>query len=143
MQLAEPLPVRVIAELLGVPADDHELLSRWSQAIVTMYEPGLDPERRIAAEAASAEFDTYLRILAADRAVRSRSDLISDLVAAPLTEDELVGTTALLLMAGQRSWCSRWPRHSTRCSTSCPGWRRPGLRCAATGSSSGGWIRFL
>jgi len=102
-ELAESLPVRVIAELLGVPVDDHELLNRWSHAIVKMYEPDRDPARGTAAEAASAEFSGYLRTLAADRAVRPRSDLISDLVAARLTEDELVGTAVLLLMAGHEA----------------------------------------
>lgn len=102
-ELAEPLPVRVVAELLGVPAGDHGLLTSWSRAIVKMYEPDLDPAREAAAEVASAEFVAYLRALAADRAARPRADLISDLVAAQLTSDELVGTAVLLLMAGHEA----------------------------------------
>lgn len=43
--LAAPLPVEVIAELLGVPAPDRHLLQPWSNAIVKMYEYGLPPER--------------------------------------------------------------------------------------------------
>ncbi|RLV51341.1 cytochrome P450, partial [Aeromicrobium phragmitis] len=39
---AEPMPVFVIADLLGVPRRDHHDLRRWSQAIVRMYEPDVD-----------------------------------------------------------------------------------------------------
>jgi len=102
-ELAEPLPVRVIAALLGAPASDHALLAGWSRAIVRMYEPDLDPGRDTAAEVASVEFAAYLRALAADRAARPRADLISDLVTAQLSTDELVGTAVLLLMAGHEA----------------------------------------
>ncbi|MCW2748564.1 MAG: cytochrome, partial [Nocardioidaceae bacterium] len=41
---AEPLPVLVIADLLGVPGDDHVMLRDWSQTIVRMYEQGISDE---------------------------------------------------------------------------------------------------
>ena len=44
-QYAEPLPVYVIADLLGVPGDDHVQLRAWSQAIVRMYEQDVDTSR--------------------------------------------------------------------------------------------------
>ena len=53
---AEPLPVQVIAELLGVPGPDRHLLRPWSNAIVKMYEYRVTPDQRAAAERASAEF---------------------------------------------------------------------------------------
>ncbi|RKN44844.1 cytochrome P450 [Streptomyces hoynatensis] len=106
--LAGPLPVEVIAELLGVPAADRPRLQPWSNAIVKMYEYGLPPEGAAAAERAAGEFVAYLRDLAAERAAHPGEDLISDLVAVRegtdrLTGDELVGTAVLLLMAGHEA----------------------------------------
>jgi cytochrome P450 len=106
--LAAPLPVEVIAELLGVPEADRPRLQPWSNAIVKMYEYDLDPALAEAAESASAEFVDYLRVLAAARAMAPGPDLISDLVAVRdgsdrLTTDELVGTAVLLLMAGHEA----------------------------------------
>jgi cytochrome P450 len=107
--VAAPLPVEVIAELLGVPGQDRYLLQPWSNAIVKMYEYGLPPEQQQAAERAAAEFVAYLRELIALRRTNPGSDLVSDLVAvtdtdgARLTEDELVATAVLLLMAGHEA----------------------------------------
>jgi cytochrome P450 len=107
--VAEPLPVQVIAELLGVPAADRGLLRPWSNAIVKMYEYGLSPALQASAEAASAQFVAYLRDLVAERRRHpGETDLISDLVAAAdgsdrLDSDEIVGTCVLLLMAGHEA----------------------------------------
>ncbi|HEX2131901.1 MAG TPA: cytochrome P450 [Actinophytocola sp.] len=106
--VAGPLPVEVIAELLGVPAADRPLLRPWSNAIVKMYEYDLAPSLAAAAETASAEFVAYLRSLAADRTSAPGDDLISDLVSVRdgsdrLSSDELVGTAVLLLMAGHEA----------------------------------------
>jgi cytochrome P450 len=106
--LAAPLPVEVIAELLGVPAADRPRLRPWSNAIVKMYEYDLAPPVAEAAEAAAAEFVAYLRWLAASRATSPGDDLVSDLVAVRdgsdrLSDDELVGTAVLLLMAGHEA----------------------------------------
>jgi cytochrome P450 len=106
-RLAGPLPIEVIAELLGVPGDDRHLLQPWSNAIVKMYEYGVAPAARLAAERAAAEFVEYLRSLVAVRRRKPGEDLISDLVAVTdggvLSPDELVGTAALLLMAGHEA----------------------------------------
>lgn len=107
--VAEPLPVEVIAELLGVPAADRHLLRPWSNAIVKMYEYGLPEPQRLEAEAASAAFVAYLRDLVADRRAHPRDDdMVTDLVRASdgadrLSEDEVVGTCVLLLMAGHEA----------------------------------------
>ncbi len=109
VEVAGPLPVEVIAELLGVPGPDRALLQPWSNAIVKLYEYGLPPQTREAAERAAAEFVAYLRELIALRRRQPGSDLVSDLVAetdtdgARLTEDELVATAVLLLMAGHEA----------------------------------------
>ncbi|MGP4113470.1 cytochrome P450 [Streptomyces sp. 4N509B] len=109
--LAAPLPVEVIAQLLGIPAEDRPRLQPWSNAIVKMYEYGLPAEGAAAAERAAAEFVECLRALAAARTRDPREpgeDLISDLVAVRdggdrLSDDELVGTAVLLLMAGHEA----------------------------------------
>ena len=101
--LAQPLPVAVIAELLDVPEDDRSRLVPWSNAIVKMYEYGLPKEGRVAAERAATEFVGFLRELAERRRREPGPDLITDLLAADLTEDEVVATAVLLLMAGHEA----------------------------------------
>ncbi|MEU6641391.1 cytochrome P450 [Saccharomonospora sp. NPDC046836] len=101
--VAQPLPVAVIAELLGVPAADGPQLVAWSNAIVKMYEFGLPAQRRREAEEAAAAFAGYLRALAADRVTRPGDDLLSHLVSSDLTGDEVVATAVLLLMAGHEA----------------------------------------
>jgi cytochrome P450 len=106
---AEPLPVQVIAELLGVPEPDWPLLRPWSNAIVKMYEYDVTDEQRTAAETASAEFVDYLRDLVAQRRVTPGDDLLSSLLAETdseggrLTEDELITTCTLVLNAGHEA----------------------------------------
>jgi cytochrome P450 len=106
---AEPLPVQVIAELLGVPDADWHLLRPWSNAIVKMYEYAASPDQRVAAETASREFVEYLRALVAHRRRAPGDDLVSSLIAETdaeggrLTEDELVTTCTLLLNAGHEA----------------------------------------
>lgn len=101
--LAQPLPVAVIAELLGVPTEDGPRLVVLSNSIVKMYEYGLAEKERDAAEAAAAEFVEYLRELAKRRATAPGDDIVSDLLRSELTEDELVTTAVLLLMAGHEA----------------------------------------
>lgn len=113
--VAEPLPVEVIAQLLGVPTADRAHLRPWSNAIVKMYEYGLPADQQAAAEAAAAAFVAYLRDLVTERRRRPlEQDLVTDLVAASdgpdspggparLASDEIVGTCVLLLMAGHEA----------------------------------------
>jgi cytochrome P450 len=107
-QYAEPLPVTVIAELLGVPEPDRPRLRPWSAGICGMFE--LNPTREAADRAvrASEEFSAYLRGLAAARRADPRDDLVTALAhvvddGETLTEDELVGTCTLLLNAGHEA----------------------------------------
>lgn len=107
--VAAPLPVEVIGQLLGVPEVDRPLLRPWSNAIVKMYEPTPGEESRRAAENAASEFSEYLRELADHRRAEPADDLVTDLAAisdgdgSRLSADELVGTAALLLMAGHEA----------------------------------------
>ncbi|GAB4476483.1 MAG: cytochrome P450 [Anaerolineales bacterium] len=105
---AEPLPVMVIAELLGVPSEGHPFLRPWSHAIVAMYELSPSVEQARKADQAVSEFSAYLQGLIAERRRVPRADLISALVAAEedgerLSEDELVATCILMLNAGHEA----------------------------------------
>lgn len=106
---AEPLPVAVIAALLGVPDSDRGLLRPWSNAIVKLYEYRVLPEARVAAEAAAAEYVAYVRSLIAYRRRAPGDDLLSSLISlrdadgSRLSEDELVATAVLLQMAGHEA----------------------------------------
>ena len=106
--LAEPLPVAVIAELLGVPDDDRHLLRPWSADICGMYELRPSEETARTAVRASVEFSEYLRTLSRVRRAEPQDDLISALAQVVddgerLTEDELIGTCVLLLNAGHEA----------------------------------------
>ncbi|MGW8375760.1 cytochrome P450 [Streptomyces sp. ODS28] len=105
---AEPFPVAVIAELLGVPAADRPLLRPWSAAICGMYELNPGEETAERAVTASREFSDYLRELIAARREAPGDDLVSALIAAHdegerLSEQEMVSTCALLLNAGHEA----------------------------------------
>ncbi|MDQ0685231.1 cytochrome P450 [Streptomyces achromogenes] len=106
--VAEPLPVAVIAEMLGIPEADRGPLRPWSADICGMYE--LNPSQETAARAvrASVEFTAYLRELIAERRKEPGDDLISGLIAAHdegdrLTEQEMISTAVLLLNAGHEA----------------------------------------
>ncbi len=100
---AEPLPVLVIAELLGVPASYAPSLRDWSQAIVRMYE--VAPAQQVVdqAVAAATDFAGLVRELIVERRTTPRDDLISDLARTELTEDEQVAAAVLLLNAGHEA----------------------------------------
>ncbi|MGW0985554.1 cytochrome P450 [Streptomyces sp. NPDC002486] len=106
--VAEPLPVAVIAEMLGIPESDRAPLRPWSADICGMYE--LNPSEDTAARAvrASVEFSDYLRDLIAARRKEPGDDLISGLIEAHdegdrLTEQEMISTCVLLLNAGHEA----------------------------------------
>ncbi len=102
-EYAEPLPVLVIAELLGVPASHAPDLRAWSQAIVRMYEAAPPDEVVSAAVAAAADFAALVTALADLRRRRPADDLVSDLVATALSPDEVVASAVLLLNAGHEA----------------------------------------
>ncbi|MFF4540816.1 cytochrome P450 [Streptomyces aureus] len=106
--VAEPLPVSVIAEMLGVPESERAPLRPWSADICGMYE--LNPSEDVAHKAvrASVEFTEYLRGLIEARRKEPGDDLISGLIAAHdegdrLTEQEMISTCVLLLNAGHEA----------------------------------------
>jgi cytochrome P450 len=105
---ATPLPVIVIAELLGIPAADRARFKRWSDAVVVLTDGNRLLTGLPQAEQAVAELGEYLSVVFADRRQRPREDLVSALVAARdegqgLTDDQLLGTCILLLVAGNET----------------------------------------
>ncbi|WP_406199583.1 cytochrome P450 [Kitasatospora sp. NBC_01560] len=106
--VAEPLPVAVIAEMLGVPEPDRHLLRPWSADITGMFELNPTEEAARRAVTASVEFSDYLRALIRERRTDPGGDLISALIRAQegtdaLSEQEMVSTCVLLLNAGHEA----------------------------------------
>lgn len=112
--LAYPLPVAVICALLGVPAADHAVFAGWSKLLASSLDPqvgAVDLERVATARQASEEFRVYFRDLFAVRRATPTDDLVSGLVRVEdsgggLTEDELLSTCILLLVAGHETTVS-------------------------------------
>jgi cytochrome P450 len=101
---ALPLPATVIAELLGVPAEDHAKFHRWSNRLVSV-SSGRDMLRALPA---ALSFVRYLRKLVERRRVEPQDDLITALIRAEeagdkLNDDELLAMAFLLLVAGHET----------------------------------------
>jgi cytochrome P450 len=105
---AEPLPVKIIADLLGFPESEEHLLRPWSQSIVKMYEVNPSEQYQVEAKKAASEFAEYVRSLAEHRKTNPGQDLITDLAMVEengekLNSHELVATCVLLLNAGHEA----------------------------------------
>ncbi len=105
--LAGPLPVMLIAELLGIPVQDHQQLRDWSNALVVLIDGSSEPASIAAAGRAQRELRDYLRGAIALRR-EPRDDLLSALIAArderdALSDSELIATCRLLLIAGHET----------------------------------------
>ena len=106
--LAYPLPVTVIAAMLGVPTADHDRFHGWSNALARSLDLTDDPAVYDRAAAAAVEFTDYMRELVDERRARPQDDLLSALIAAEeagdrLTTEELYATCTLLLTAGHET----------------------------------------
>jgi cytochrome P450 len=107
-EVAFPIPVIVIAELLGVPAEDRDRFKAWSTHLTLGLNPGASPEELADVAAAIRELDAYLEGVVAARRRDPRADLISDLIRVQeagdkLSDGELVATSRLLLTAGHET----------------------------------------
>jgi cytochrome P450 len=105
---ATPIPLAMIADLLGIPPEDQRQLVAWSHAIVKVFDQGSSPAEGTAAEAAVVAFVDYVRAVLEDRRRQPRQDLISSLIAANfegdrLDDDELIATCILTLNAGHEA----------------------------------------
>jgi cytochrome P450 len=97
-QLAIPLPVKVIARLLGIPGDDYAIFKRWSDSEL---EPGSRMRNAMAMAA-------YFGRIAQERRTQGAEELITALVEAEvdrqrLEQGELLGFCVLLLVAGNET----------------------------------------
>jgi cytochrome P450 len=105
---ATPIPIFIIAELLGVPTELGPQLLQWSHDMVAMYQARRDEEVERKAVLATVAFSDFMRAYVRERRARSGDDLLSHLIAAEvqgsaLSEDELITTAILLLNAGHEA----------------------------------------
>ena len=105
---ATPIPVIVICELLGAPADMADQFLKWSHDHVAMYMARRDRAIEDQAVKSVVEFSLYMRKLIAEKRKSPRDDLLSQLAVAnsdgqKLSEDELVTTAILILNAGHEA----------------------------------------
>jgi cytochrome P450 len=104
--LSYPLPVTVIAEMLGVPAEDRPRFRRWADALLTRDSADpLDRAQLTKAKAQLSNFYDYLQEHVAQRRTRPRGDLLTHLVDAQidgerLSDPEILGFATVLLLAG-------------------------------------------
>ena len=103
--VARPLPVIVMAEMLGVPAEDRARFAVWSAQRARLLEPTISRRERKAGGAASRAFDAYFRPIIEERRAAPREDIVSALVQAQdegeqLSERETLNMLRLLLSAG-------------------------------------------
>ena len=106
--LSFPLPVIVIAQMLGVPAEDRDKFKSWTTDLARTLDPIISPEVLDAGDAATLAFTDYFKTLVAKRRKDPQDDLLSALIVAEekgerLTEEELIATAVLLLGAGHET----------------------------------------
>ncbi|WP_246268343.1 cytochrome P450 family protein [Nonomuraea typhae] len=100
-EFAFPLPIIVICELLGVPAEAREQFREWSGLLVT---PAFDAEGTARRRAAARNINAYFADLIAERRAQPRDDLVTALAGSDeLDERELLSTLTLLLIAGHET----------------------------------------
>jgi cytochrome P450 len=109
-EFAYPLPVVVIAEMLGIPTRDRIRFQEWSATLVRGLDPVslIDPETQEAVFQAGRALNEYLRGVIAERRREPADDLITGMIAARdqgdlLSEAELVAMCNLLLVAGHET----------------------------------------
>lgn len=107
-RFAHQLPSLVISEMLGVPPEDRDQLTRWSDDVAPLLNLEFSDEIRDRAVSAAEEFHAYLKALLDARAKNPGDDLLSALIAAEhggakLTRAELLSLAATLYSAGHRT----------------------------------------
>jgi cytochrome P450 len=107
-RFASPIPVSLIADLMGIKVKDHRRLIDWSASIVVPYDLDASASDRAKAEQATIEFVEFLRFEIEERRKATGTDLISSMLVAEdqgdtLTEDEIIATAILTLNAGHEA----------------------------------------
>ncbi|HEV7718574.1 MAG TPA: cytochrome P450 [Arsenicitalea sp.] len=105
---AAPIPVIVIAEMLGIPAEMAPQLLNWSNRMVAMYMFGRSRETELDSNKAAADFTDYMRSVIAERRKAPREDLLTHMIVTEqngerLSDDEVISTAILLLNAGHEA----------------------------------------
>jgi cytochrome P450 len=106
--LAFPLPVIVITELIGVPVEDRDQFKEWTGALARSLDPVVTQEIIAAANNATDSFVDYFTRLVAKRRAQPHEDMLSALIAVEeegdrLNQDELIATIVLLFGAGHET----------------------------------------
>lgn len=108
--LAYPLPVLVISEMLGVPSESHNQFKAWSAELAAALDPSpiVDPVVLQRQRDAIGNFDELFRELIAERREEPKDDLLTALVQVEeegdrMTEGELLATCRLILIAGHET----------------------------------------
>ena len=106
--VAQPLPVIVIAEMLGVPPEDRAQFKIWSDQRARTLEPSIDARERALAETANKSLNDYFRPIIEERRAAPQDDIVSALAQAEeegdrLTELEMLNMLRLLLIAGNET----------------------------------------
>jgi cytochrome P450 len=111
-EYATPLPMMVVAELIGIPADEWPRFRRWSDEILklstTLTENSTAAEAVAAYAAVKAEMGPWLAALEQERIAQPKDDLLTRLMEAEvngerLTDQEIAGFVELLIVAGQET----------------------------------------
>jgi cytochrome P450 len=107
-EFATPVPILMIADLMGIPSEDHPRLIEWSNQIVKVFDQNVSPEDGAIAERATSDFVAYLGEKVAERRIHRGSDLISTMIDVDESEDalsdeEIVSTSILTLNAGHEA----------------------------------------
>ena len=106
--LATPLPVQVVAELLGVPTREQPRFKKWSDEIAVVLDGSVRTAGLPQAAESAAELAAFLRDVVTERRKHPREDLLSAMITArdeqdALSDDELIGNAILLLLAGHET----------------------------------------
>ena len=108
--IAYPLPLTIVCELVGVPAEAHSAVRQWASALARGFDPDvlMSPQERAERSDGAREFQAYFRGLIDERRARPADDLLSALAAAEeqgdvLTETELLATCVTLIVAGHET----------------------------------------
>ena len=106
--VAQPLPVIVIAEMLGVPPEDRAQFKIWSAQRARLLEPMISARERKLGDVASRDLNGYFRSIIEKRRAEPRDDIVSDLVQAEdggdrLSERETLNMLRLLLVGGNET----------------------------------------
>jgi methyl-branched lipid omega-hydroxylase len=106
-ELAGPLPLQVICDMMGIPEEDHQRIFHWSNVILGVGDPDLtiDPEEFVRV---SMDIGAYASALAEDRRINHHDDLTTSLVEAEvdgerLSSAEVASFFILLVVAGNET----------------------------------------